>query len=196
VDDEQGVRGTVVVRGDHVNGSTFVRARGTLDIGMPLPLPHSSIWLLGAAGASPQDRSEPFANFYFGGFGNNYVDSRDEKRYREYQAFPGAGINALSGRTFAKGTAEWNLPPLRFSRLGTPGFYASWLRPAVFASLLGTNLDAAAVRQTQTSVGAQLDLRMTVLNTVDLTLSGGAAVLRRPDGSTRRELMASLTLLR
>ena len=40
--------------------------------------------------ASPTaTRDDPVANFYFGGFGNNYVDSRTIKRYREYDAFPG-----------------------------------------------------------------------------------------------------------
>ena len=99
VDDEAGVRTSGVVRADRVNGGTFLRARGTLDLGLPLPLPHSSVWLLGAVGGSPQDRNQPFSNVYFGGFGNNYVDARDEKRYREYQAFPGAGLNAIGART-------------------------------------------------------------------------------------------------
>ena len=56
---------------------------------------------------------EPFANFFFGGFGNNYVDHGNEKRYREYYSFPGADLNAIPGRNFVKSTVEWNLPPMR-----------------------------------------------------------------------------------
>jgi hypothetical protein len=108
---------------------------------------HSSIWLRNAAGLSPQNREEPFANFYFGGFGNNYVDHQTEQRYREYYSLPGAELNEIGGRNFTKSMVEWNLPPLHFSRAGTPGFYLTWMRPAVFASGLWTNLDAPEARR-------------------------------------------------
>ena len=74
----------MIATGDRANGEFFERVRATLDLGIPLPLSHSSVWLRGATGFSPQDRREPFANFFFGGFGNNYVDHQDPKRYREY----------------------------------------------------------------------------------------------------------------
>ena len=77
-------------------------------------------------------RDDPFANFYFGGFGNNYVDHADEKRYRKYYSFPGFELNEVPGRNFLRGTIEWNLPPWRFRRMGTPGFYPTWARPAIF----------------------------------------------------------------
>ncbi len=195
IDDEAGTRWSVIARGDRVNGGTFTRLRGTYDLGVPLPAGHSSLWLRGAGGLAPQDASEPFANFYFGGFGNNYVDYRDVKRYRDYSAFPGAELNEIGGRNFVKGTADLNLPPLRFSRLGTPGFYASWIRPAVFASALATNLDDSASRRTVTSVGTQLDLKITAMSSIDLTVSVGAGVVFEQGRDARREIMASLTLL-
>jgi hypothetical protein len=40
-----------------------------------------------------------FANFYFGAFGNNYVDHKDEQRYREYQSLPGLEINEAAAAT-------------------------------------------------------------------------------------------------
>jgi hypothetical protein len=135
------------------------------------------------------------SNFYFGGFGNNYVDYRDPKRYREYLSFPGAEINEIGGRNFVKGTAEWNLPPVRFSRAGSPGFYASWIRPAVFVSGLSTNLDDGSARRKAASIGTQLDLRLTVLSSMDVTLSVGAASVFERGQDTRRALMASVTLM-
>ena len=66
-----------------------------------------------------------------------------------------------------KSTLEWNLPPWRFRRAGTPGFYATWLRPAVFVSGLATNLDAASARRTAANVGGQLDFRFTMLSVLD-----------------------------
>jgi hypothetical protein len=195
VDDEAGTRWSVVAIGDRANGAFFERIRGNADLGVPLPMSHSSVWLRGSAGFSPQDRNEPFANFYFGGFGNNYVDHQDPKRYREYQSFPGAEINEIGGRNYVKGTAEWNLPPLRFSRLGSPGFYASWIRPAIFVSGLATNLDQGDVRHTATSIGSQLDLRLTVISSVDVTVSFGAATVLENGHDARNAVMASVTLL-
>ena len=102
-------------------GDCSSRVRGSFDRGIALPVGHSSIWFRQAAGFSPHDRDEPFANFFFGGFGNNYVDRGDEKRYRETYSMPGAELNEIGGRNFVKSMVELNLPPLRFQRLGTPG---------------------------------------------------------------------------
>ncbi|NIW23156.1 MAG: hypothetical protein GWN29_00525, partial [Gammaproteobacteria bacterium] len=74
---------------------------------------HSSFWLRTSAGFSPGDRDEPFANFFFGGFGNNWVDRLDEKRYREFRSFPGVEISEIGGVNYTRAMLEWNLPPWR-----------------------------------------------------------------------------------
>jgi hypothetical protein len=196
VDDEKGHRWSVVVRNDVVASSLFTKVHGTFDLGFALPMGHSSIWIRNAAGVSPQDASEPFSNFYFGGFGNNYVDRRAEQRYREYYALPGLELNEVGGRNFGKSTVEWNLPPLHFSRAGTPGFYLTWMRPAVFASGLVTNLDSAGIRRKVGNIGGQLDFRLNMHSTLDLTLSVGGAVAFEPGFAPRREAMVSLKVLR
>ena len=142
-----------------------------------------------------QDRANPFANFFFGGFGNNYVDVRDEKRYRQYDALPGADLNEIDGRNFVKGTVEWNLPPWRFRRLGKPGFYATWLRPAIFVTGLTTNLDVTTPRRLASS-GAQVDLRLGLLSALDLTLSVGGGTTVEDGYRPRHEVMVSLKVLR
>lgn len=196
VDQEAGQRWSMTGRTDYVNSSPVAKIYATYDRGFPLTLGHSSIWLRTAAGLSPQSLDEPFANFYFGAFGNNYVDRYDEKRYREYYAFPGVPLDAISGRNFGKSMVEWNLPPFRFRRAGTPGFYVSWMRPALFIGALATNLDSPAVRRTAGDVGAQLDFRLTVLSNLDMTLSAGAAAAVEGDGRSHGELMFSLKVLR
>ncbi len=196
VDDEKGVRWSLVSQNDIVDSKLFTKAHATYDRGMALPIAHSSVWIRSAAGFSPQSPDEPFANFFFGGFGNNYVDHQAEKRYREYYALPGAALNEIGGRNFVKSTVEWNLPPLRFSRAGTPGFYLSWMRPAVFATGLMTNLDAGRARRSVSSAGGQLDFRLNMLSTLDLTFSVGGAVTYEPDVAPRREAMFSLKILR
>jgi hypothetical protein len=196
VDDETGTKWSAVARADAVHGDVIPRWYGTLDHGWALPAGHSSFWLRGTAGMSPHTRQDPFANFYFGGFGNNWVDAGDEKRYREYFSFPGVEIDELPGRNFVKAIAEWNLPPLRFTHAGTPGFYAAWVRPAVFAGGLMTNLDDRVSRQRAANIGAQLDVRFSVLSALDMTVSAGAAVAFRANGPTSREAMVSLKILR
>ena len=78
-------------------------------------------------------RNSPLAAFYFGSFRNNYVDNRPVKRYREMESFPGFSIDEIAARRFAKLTGEVNLPPLRFAEVGTPAFFLSYIRPAIFA---------------------------------------------------------------
>ena len=121
---------------------------------------------------------------------------RIEQRYREYYALPGAELNEVSGRNFGKSAVEWNLPPVHFRRAGTPGLYLTWMRPALFASGLVTNLDAAGIRRTVGDIGGQLDFRLHMLSTLDLTLSVGGAVAYERGAAPRREAMVSLKILR
>jgi hypothetical protein len=196
VDDESGRRWSVVARTDYVDGTALPKMSGTYDAGFALPIGHSSVWSRSAAGFSPRSRELPFANFYFGGFGNNRVDRLEEQRYRAWYSFPGAALNEIGGRNFIKSNVEWNLPPWRFRRAGIPGFYATWARPAVFVSALGTNLDAAGARRVATDAGGQVDLRLGALSALDVTLSIGGAVAFEPGYAPRREAMVSLKILR
>jgi hypothetical protein len=168
---------------------------GNFDFGIALPWQHSSIWLRNSAGAAHGDRDNEFANFYFGGFGNNYVDSGSVKRYREEYSQPGFELNEIAGRSFYRTMLEWNLPPIRFRRLGTPGFYFSWARPALFSTRLEVNPDSSAFRRTVVSVGAQIDFRFTVLSRFDMTLSFGYAVGSGDIVGSPEEFMISLKIL-
>ncbi len=196
VDKETGLEWRGAAQAYVVDGTLVPRLRGDAAYGLALPIGHSSVWFRQAAGFSPRDAGQPFAHFFFGGFGNNYVDHADEKRYREYYSLPGADLNEVGGRNFVKSTVEWNLPPWRFARLGTPGFYATWLRPAIFATGLVTNLDDSATRRKIVDVGAQADVRLSALSALDLTLSFGAAIAFEDGHRSRRELMVSLKVLR
>jgi hypothetical protein len=149
---------------------------------------------VGGIGSGAPD--DPYANFFFGGFGNNWIDHGEIKRYREQYAFPGAALNEIGGRNFVRSLVELQLPPVRFSRVGTPGFYLSFIRPAVFAGGLATNLDDGALRKTAATLGAQIDLRATMLSSLDLTLSLGAGLRLQRHLPARREAMISLALLK
>jgi hypothetical protein len=195
VDDEKGQEWDLVLREDVAGGRGYFATSADLDLGFALPLRHSSIWLRSSAGLAPGDVRQPYSNFYFGGFGNNWVDHREEKRYREPYAFPGVEINEISGRNYVRSMLEWNLPPLRLRRVGTPSFYATWLRPAIFSSVLATNLDDASRRRTLGNVGGQLDLRFTLLARLDMTLSAGYALAFEDGLRPRHQTMLSLKVL-
>ena len=109
---------------------------------------------------------------------------------------PGFELNQVPGRNFYRGMIEWNLPPLRFDRVGTKSLYLSWARPALFVSSLTTNLDESAFKQEAQSAGFQVDFRFTWLSRMDMTLSLGYA---KGFGSSPieddEEFMASLKIL-
>jgi hypothetical protein len=196
VDDETGRRWSLEVQGNQVEGQMVPRVHGTFDRGLAVPTGHSSVWLRTAAGFSTTGRDNPFANFYFGAFRNNWVDHRDEKQYREVYSFPGASLDEIGGRTFVKSMLEWNLPPLRFRRMGRPGFYASWARPSLFVGGLATDVDTRQARRVLTDTGAQIDFRFGLLSTLDLTVSAGAAVAFEDGYGPRREAMLSIKILK
>jgi hypothetical protein len=195
VDDEKGWTGSVVLSANQAGGKSHPQLRGDWDVGLATPMPHSSIWLRNAVGVADGDRADPYANFYFGGFGNNYVDSLGVKRYREYYAFPGFGINELNGRSFVRSMLEWNLPPVVFESVGTPAFHLTWLRPAAFASALWTEAADPSLRSRFSSIGAQVDLRFTVLHWYDMALSAGYAVCYRGNRRGGDEWMVSLKIM-
>jgi hypothetical protein len=198
VDDETGNRWSLKAHTYSAPGEFIPSIRGTFDVGFPLPLDHSSIWLRTGAAVSSGARENPLSNFYLGGFGNNYVDSSDNggaQRYRELLSMPGFEIDALQGKSLVKAMLEWCIPPARFEALGSPGFYVSWARPALFATALGTDLNDAAHRQEAYDVGGQLDFQLHVMHRFPMMLSVGAAQGFHGGGFATTEFMLSLQVL-
>ena len=181
---------------NYADGRSFPLGWVDLDVGVPFLFHHSSLWLRGAAGYSPGDRDVSFANFFFGGFQNNYVDHRGVRRYRNFDTFPGVGINAIGGTNFTRLMLEWDLPPIIFKHYGSSWYYLTWLRPALFASGLVTDLDSDANRTEAANVGGQIDTRFTLLSRLDMTLSLGYAVAFTESRRAGDEFMFSLKILR
>jgi hypothetical protein len=195
VDHEKGFRWDVVAYGDYAESDFVAKIRGGLDFGLALPWKHSSVWLYNSAGISGGDRDNSLANWFFGAFGNNYVDDRDVKRYREFYSFPGFNIDELYGQNFARSLLEWNLPPVTFKEVGVPGFYLTWIRTALFAGGLVTDIGSDRYKETYLSLGAQLDLHFTVVHRLPMTLSVGYAQGFVEGHRYDREWMISLKIL-
>lgn len=195
IEDEKGIAWGLNVRGNYVNEELFPQAHAELDYGILLPLRHSSIWLRAAAGQALGNRNNPFANFYFGGFGNNWVDFGSSQRYREFYSFPGAELNAIGGRNFAKTQIEWTLPPLRFRRFGMQNLYLRWARASLFSTAIRTNFDSEANAREVLGFGGQLDFRLVLFSSLNSTFSIGYGVAVEDNRSPQKELMISLKIL-
>ncbi|MBM3762994.1 MAG: hypothetical protein FJW36_22450 [Acidobacteria bacterium] len=117
VDDEKGTRWKLNTRSNLVNGNLYPRFYGQLDQGFLTPIRNSPIWVRSSAAKSFGPRTEPFANFFFGGFGNNWVDHQEVSRYRECYSFASVELNQIGATDYARSMVEWNLPPKTLPRL-------------------------------------------------------------------------------
>jgi hypothetical protein len=180
-----------------VRSTFYPRLYGTFDYGFLLPIDHSSLWFRTSAGYSPGKRDQSFANFYFGGFGNNWIDhAASVNRYREYYSFPGVELDAIAGTNFGKALVEWTLPPVRFKKIGVAALYANWLRLALFSSGIVTNMESDAYRSRIANVGAQLNLKIVIFSSLESTFSVGYARAMERGSSPSEETMISLKILR
>lgn len=174
VDHESGWRWNLALAGDHANSEFFPSVRGGVDVGVPLPMNNSSVWVYTAAGTAGGDDASPLSSFYMGAFGNNYVDDREVKRYREFDSFPGFEINEIDAQTFARAVGEINLPPVRFEEVGLASFYLSSMRSALFVG--GMELERAnGERRSLQTLGFQTDWNFTVAHRLPMVLSLGYA---------------------
>lgn len=195
VDYEKGYKFQIVASSNYINDTFFPRIYNTFDLGFPLPINHSSIWLRTSAGYSVGRRYNPYANFYFGGFGNNWVDYLHEKRYREYYSFPGVDLNSIGGTNYGKLLIEWCLPPIRYRRLGFSSFYSPWSRIALFSTGIITNIDSRVFRRSLQNIGGQIDFRIIFLSHLKATISLGYAVAFEEYRHPSREFMISLKIM-
>ena len=195
VDDEKGVAWALIYKGSRVPNDAVPQFRGDLDLGFVLPLKHSSVWLRSSAGVANGDPNSTIASFYFGSFGNNYVDDKSIKRYREYSSMPGFRIDGLSALNFVRELVEWDIPPYVFESAGAPAFYLTWLRPSLFAASLWSDPGNAARRARDTSAGGQVDLSFSVLHRYNMTLSAGLAAGFQGSRRASNEWMLSLKIM-
>jgi hypothetical protein len=195
VDHEKGFRWDVAGYADYADNEFVPKLRAGFDFGFALPFKHSSIWLYNAAGLVDGERDNTLANWYFGGYGNNYVDDGEVKRYREYYSFPGFEIDEINGQDFFKSVLEWNLPPVTFEEVGTPSFYLSWLRTSLFAGAMVTDIGDSEYEENYATLGVQMDLHFTIVHRLSMTLSVGYAQGYVDGSKYDDELMLSLKIL-
>jgi hypothetical protein len=173
---------------------SFPKLRIDLNLGLPLPISHTSVWLYTSAGVSGGNAAEPYGNFYFGGFGNNYVDDKPYRRYHEPGSFPGVEIDQIAGHDYAKALLELNLPPVVFKHLGKPSLFANWASLALFGGGITANPGNSNPRQNYYNAGAQLDIRLVGMSLHQFTISFGYASAFQGGHKISDEFMASFKI--
>ena len=195
VDEEKGIKLNLRSYTYAIRNKLYPHLYSNFDVGLLLPIDHSSVWLRNSAGYSFGERDDSFANFYFGSFGNNWVDYISEKRYREHYSFPGIKLNELGGTNYGKMLLEWNLPPIRFRKFGIPSFYINWSRIALFSSGIAVNIDNKLYRRTLFNFGVQIDFRIIIFSLLESTISFGWAGAIENNQHLGNEFMFSLKIL-
>ena len=196
VEDEKGTIWKLASQITYAGGKGYPAIYGTYDRGFLLPISHnSSLWFRGSVGKAFGQASDPFANFFFGAFGNNWVDHLTTSRYREFYSFPGVPLDQIGATSFGKLLTEWNLPPVRFRRAGTTALYVNWARLSFFTSEMATNLASSSGRQGFADLGAQLDFRTVLFTYLKSTFSVGYAGATDNRGHVTGEYMVSLKIL-
>ena len=201
VEDEMGIAWDLVSPTNLIRGDFFPRIIGSFSLGFLLPINHSSVWLRASAGKAFGPRDESLANFYFGGFGNNWVDHGDIWQYRYASSFPGLPVDRqdeLGGTNYGKLTVEWNLPPVRFRRFGVADLYCNWTRLTLFSSGIVTNMDlpdADFRKKASGNAGAQIDFRLVLFSSLQSTFSMGYAAAMAEGARWSNEFMISLKIL-
>jgi len=194
VDHEKGIRWDLVGYLDQAASTVVPKVRAGFDFGMALPIRHSSLWLYNSAGIAGGNRKNTLANWYFGAFGNNWVDDREVRRYREFFSFPGFDIDELAAQNFAKTVLEWNLPPIRFDNIGTPSLFLTSARPALFAGALFADIGESKYSENYFNLGLQVDLAFKIAHRLPMTLSFGYAYGFADGDSGESEVIVSLKI--
>jgi hypothetical protein len=196
IEPEQGYEWNVYGYSTLAKQSFYPQLINNYDFGFLLPLRNSSLWFRSSLGQSFGDSDKSNSYFYFGGFGNNYLDYRSAQQYREMSSFPGMNIDEISAINYGKMSMEVNLKPLHFKKLGFKGLYSTYARMSLFGMGLFTNLgyDQPQLKQLNYySTGAQLDVEIVLFSLLKSTLSLGVARAYGPE-SSKNQFMVSLKL--
>ena len=176
IEPEQGYDWNVYAYSSMAKQTFYPQLVNNFDLGYLLPLRNTSFWLRSSVGQSFGQTDKTNSFFYFGGFGNNFLDYRSSQQYREMSSFPGMEIDAISAINYGKLSMEVNLKPVRFRRLGFKGLYSTYARLTMFGMGLFTNVgyNQPQIRQLNYySSGTQLDFEIVLFSLLKATLSVG-----------------------
>ncbi len=194
IEPEQGYDWNVFAYTSFAKNIFYPQLINNFDFGFLLPMRNSSIWFRTSVGQSFGESDKTNSFFYFGGFGNNWIDYRTAQQYRDMASFPGVEIDEISALNYCKLTTEVNFQPIRFRKFGLLGFYSTYLRFTVFGQGLFTNFFNDQANQNWFSTGVQADLELVLFSLLKSTLSFGYARAYREGMGPKDQFMISLKL--
>lgn len=195
IEDEAGIDTKLMFDASYANEDVFPRIMANINYGILGPTKNSSIWLRSSAGIGFADRDNPLSNFYFGGFGNNYVDKKPTHQYRLAESFPGLEINQVPANNYAKIMLEYNLTPLRFKNFGLLYLFLTHTNLSLFASTLVSDIHDEVFSRNIYNCGAQLDFEIVFFSLLKTTLSLGYGVAFEEGFYPREDFLISLKLM-
>lgn len=173
IEPEKGYDWSVYAYTSFARETFYPQLINNFDFGFLLPLRNTSLWFRTSAGQSFGESDKTNSFFYFGGFGNNFVDYRAAQQYRDMSSFPGVEIDEISALNYGKLTTEIDFKPIRFRKLGLLGFYSTYARFSLFGMGLFTNIANDQSQQNFFSTGIQLDMELVLFTLLKSTLSFG-----------------------
>ncbi|MEI6576996.1 MAG: hypothetical protein WCO63_12540 [Bacteroidota bacterium] len=173
IEPEQGYDWNVYAYSSFARNIFYPQLINNFDVGLLLPSRNTSLWFRTSAGQSFGESDKSNSYFYFGGFGNNYIDYRPTQQYRELSRFPGVQIDGISALNYGKLSTEIDFRPIRFRKLGFLAFYTTYARFTLFGMGLFTNIENDQPQQNFFSSGVQLDFELVLFSLLKSTLSFG-----------------------
>lgn len=195
VEEEKGIKAELSTYNYYADSEFFPHLLLNLAYGFLLPIDHSSLWIRSSFGISGGDRDIAFSNYYFGGFGNNWIDHQSVQRYREYYSFPGVSLNSIDAQNYIKLMLEWTLPPIRFRRFGFTNLYLNWMRLALFTSGIAEDIFNKEYQGKVVNLGTQIDFKLVIFTQMSSTFSIGYAAAFRERQRLSNEFMISLKIM-
>ena len=119
-DIEEGVKWSVTLMTFHVDPRNFQHVGGVhfeWERYNTYLWPHNVFMFKFATGWRYTKDNMAIGKFYFGGFGNRYLENESPMQYRKVFRFPGRPIYSLPAKHFVKFMLENKLPPLWFGNL-------------------------------------------------------------------------------
>ncbi len=196
VEAEQGYKWDLHGSGIYANEEIYPSLVSEQHFGFPVPgIRNTSFWIRNSVGQSFGDRESALSYFFFGGFRNNYVDWRPSAQYRNMLAFPGADIDNIPARNFAKTMGELNLRPIRLRNVGTTWLYPTFIKMSMFGTHLITDPDNDPTRRNVFNAGTQIDIELVLLAYLKTTWSAGYARMFETGHGPGEQWMFSVKLL-
>jgi len=194
--DEKGYSWDLITTSYLAQGKVYPSLVSNQDFGLLVPgIKNTSFWIRNSIGQAFGDRTSSLANFYFGGFRNNYLDWQPSEHYRKTLAFPGVRIDSIPAYNYVKTMGELNLKPLRLRDVGFAWLYPTYVKASVFGTHLMTNFGRPQELSHIFNAGAQVDIQLVLFTYLKTTWSAGYARCFGQDGPGANGWMFSLKLL-